>query len=165
MKITNKYDDIIHLPRHSSSRRSPMSMYDRAAQFSPFAALTGYDAVIRETGRLTDRQIELDEGGKALLDEKLRFLRQHLDRSPRIRLRIFRPDGRKSGGEYVSGEGCLKAMDPVRGCLILSDGTVIALEQILDIRLEMPDLRFPEEDGMISDITSFPEDLYELPQG
>ena len=64
MKITHKYDDIIHLPRSVSGKRSPMSLYDRAAQFSPFAALTGYDAVIEESGRLTDRCIELDEGGK-----------------------------------------------------------------------------------------------------
>lgn len=165
MKPTHKYDDIINLPRHISQRRSPMSMTDRAAQFSPFAALTGYDAVIEETGRLTDRQIELDEGGKALLDEKLRFLRQNLNRNPRISLRTFRPDERKSGGAYVNVTGCLKAMDPVRGCLILADGAVIAVESIFDIRLETPDLRFPEDDGMINDITSLPEDTYELPQG
>ena len=165
MKATNKYDDILHRSRPVSGKHSPMSLTDRAAQFSPFAALTGYDAVIEETGRLTDRQIELDEGGKALLDEKLRFLRQNLHRNPRISLRIFRPDERKMGGEYVRVSGCLKAMDPVRGCLVLSDGTVIDMERILEIRLEMPDLRFPEDDGMINDITSAPEDSYELPQG
>ena len=165
MKPTRKYDDIINLPRPVSGKHSPMSMTDRAAQFSPFAALTGYDAVIEETGRLTDRQVELDEGGKALLDEKLRFLRQNLCRNPRIRLRTFRPDARKAGGEYVDIAGCLKAMDPTRGCLVLGDGEVIAIDSILDIRLEMPDLRFPEDDGMINDITSFPEESYELPQG
>jgi len=158
MKETHKYDDIIHLSRPVSGKRSPMTLHDRAAQFSPFAALTGYDAVIEETARLTDRQIELDEGGKALLDEKLRFLRQHLDRRPRVRLRVFRPDGRKAGGEYVTVSGCLKAMDGNRSCLIFENGEAIAIESIFDIRLETPLLRFPEEDGMINDITSFPED-------
>ena len=97
MKETHKYDDIIHLSRPVSGKRSPMTLHDRAAQFSPFAALTGYDAVIEETARLTDRQIELDEGGKALLDEKLRFLRQHLDRRPPGKAAGFspgRPEGR-----------------------------------------------------------------------
>ena len=159
MKETHKYDDIINLSRPASGKRSPMSMHDRAAQFSPFAALTGYAAVIEETGRLTDRQIELDEGGKALLDEKLRFLRQHLNRNPRVSLRFFRPDSRKSGGEYVTVSGCLKAMDSVRHCLIMADGEEITLERLLDIRLETPDLRFPEEDGMMNNITSLPEDI------
>ena len=165
MKPTHKYDDIINLPRPVSGKHSPMSMTDRAAQFSPFAALTGYDAVIEETGRLTDRQVELDEGGKALLDEKLRFLRQNLNRNPRISLRIFRPDARKAGGEYVVITGCLKAMDPIRGCLILADGEVIAMDSILQIGLETPDLRFPEDNDMIINITSIPEESYELPQG
>ena len=75
MQLSSRYQEIVRRPRHVSVRHSPMTNYDRAAQFSPFAALTGYDAVIEETARLTDTQVELDEGGKQLLDEKLQVIR------------------------------------------------------------------------------------------
>ena len=137
MKPTHSYDDIINLPRPVSQKHSPMSNYDRAAQFSPFAALTGYDAVIDETGRLTDAQIELDEGGKALLDEKLQQLRTHLPEQPRVKLRIFRPDTRKQGGTYEEVSGRVKKIDPVTRCMVLTDGTVIPIDRIYGIEYDL----------------------------
>ena len=133
MKETHRYDDIIHLSRPVSKKRSPMSNFDRAAQFSPFAALTGYDAVIAETGRLTDTQIELDEGGKALLDEKLQTIREHLAQQPKVKLTVFCPDSRKSGGAYETITGNVKKIDPVARILVLTGGEVIPVDRIYGI--------------------------------
>ena len=133
MKATHKYDDIINLPRPVSKKRSPMSNFDRAAQFSPFAALTGYDGVIAETGRLTDSQIELDEGGKALLDEKLQTLREHLEEHPAAKLTVFCPDSRKSGGAYEEITGNVKKIDPVARILVLVSGEVVSIDRIYGI--------------------------------
>ena len=129
----SRYEDIIHLPRPVSKKRSPMSSFDRAAQFSPFAALTGYDAVIAETGRLTDQCIELDEGGKALLDEKLQVLREHLEEQPEVKLTVFCPDSRKSGGAYETITGNVKKIDPVTRILVLTGGEVIPIDRIYGI--------------------------------
>ena len=133
MKETHRYDDIIQLSRPVSKKRSPMSNFDRAAQFSPFAALTGYDAVIAETGRLTDTQIELDEGGKALLDEKLQTIREHLAQQPKVKLTVFCPDSRKSGGAYETVTGNVKKIDPVARILVLTGGEVISIDRIYGI--------------------------------
>ena len=133
MKETHRYDDIIHLSRPVSKKRSPMSNFDRAAQFSPFAALTGYDAVIAETGRLTDTQIELDEGGKALLDEKIQTIREHLEEHPAVKLTVFCPDSRKSGGAYETVTGNVKKIDPVARILVLTGGEVIPVDRIYGI--------------------------------
>lgn len=133
MHSTHRYDKIICQPRHISLRHSPMSNYDRAAQFSPFAALTGYDAVIAETGRLTDPRAELDEGGKALLDEKLQLLREHLPRQPEAEFLVFRPDARKRGGAYETIRGRVKKIDPVARCLVLVRGEVIPIDSIYGI--------------------------------
>ena len=133
MKETHRYDDIIQLSRPVSKKRSPMSNFDRAAQFSPFAALTGYDAVIAETGRLTDTQIELDEGGKALLDEKLQTIREHLEEHPAVKLTVFCPDSRKSGGAYETVTGNVKKIDPVARILVLTGGEVIPVDRIYGI--------------------------------
>ena len=133
MKETHRYDDIIHLSRPVSKKRSPMSNFDRAAQFSPFAALTGYDAVIAETGRLTDTRIELDEGGKALLDEKIQTIREHLAQQPKVKLTVFCPDSRKSGGAYETVTGNVKKIDPVARILVLTGGEVIPIDRIYGI--------------------------------
>lgn len=130
------YDDIIHLPHHISSRHIPMSIMDRAAQFSPFAALTGYDAVIQETGRLTDSCVELDEGGKALVDEKLRQIAHNIDSQPEVTVTWFRPDERKAGGAYVSTTGRVKKIDMYTRSLLLTDGICISIRQILNIEVE-----------------------------
>lgn len=133
MRQTCRYDNIITLPRHVSLRHSPMSNFDRAAQFSPFAALTGYEAVIAESARLTDAQIELDEGGKALLDEKLQVLLAHLQEKPKVTLKVFCPDDYKSGGAYETVWGHIKKIDPVARCLVLTEGAVIPIDRIYGI--------------------------------
>ncbi len=137
MKPTHKYDDIIDLPRPVSSKRSPMSNYDRAAQFSPFAALTGYDAVIAETGRLTQTQAELDEGGKALLDEQLQRILEQIAPNPRVSFTVFCPDGLKSGGAYETVAGHVKKIDLITRCVVLNEGMVIPIDRIYGIECDL----------------------------
>lgn len=136
MKNTHKYDDIIDLPHHVSPKRSRMPNCDRAAQFAPFAALTGYEGVIRETARLTDARIELDEGGKVLLDEKLRRILERIDSQPQVTLTCFQPDQRKLGGAYVTVSGWVKKLDSYTQSVVLTDGTVIPIDRIYGIETE-----------------------------
>lgn len=131
--MNDRYDDIIHLPHHFSKTRPQMSMMDRAAQFSPFAALTGYDAAIKETGRLTDEKIELGEETKAVLDRKQRYLSDMISVQPEITVTYFLPDERKSGGTYLSVTGKLKRIDEYERMMILTDGKKIPLDDIMDI--------------------------------
>lgn len=129
-----KYDDIIHLPHHVSAAHHHMSMPERAAQFQPFRALTGYEAAVRETARLTDEQVELTEDERALLDEKLQRLANHLDNHPQVTLTYFQPDKKKTGGEYVTTTGQLKKLDYFEGTLTLMGGERIVIENILEIQ-------------------------------
>ena len=133
ISMNDRYDDIIHLPHHVSKTRPQMSMMDRAAQFSPFAALTGYDAAIKETGRLTDEKIELGEETKAVLDRKQRYLSDMISVQPEITVTYFLPDERKSGGTYLSVTGKLKRIDEYERMMILTDGKKIPLDDIMDI--------------------------------
>ena len=100
--MSGQYEDIINLPHHVSATRPQMSMLDRAAQFSPFAALTGYDAAIKETGRLTDEKIEMDEEALNILNMKFQILVDSLDDEPEVTFTYFKPDERKAGGAYIS---------------------------------------------------------------
>ena len=127
------YEDIINLPHHVSPTRPRMSMADRAAQFSPFAALSGYGDAVRETARLTGQRIELDESAKAALDEKLRLLAEVIEDRPEAVITYFLPDRRKAGGEYVMVSGTVKRADSVQRELVMTDGTRIPVEDILDI--------------------------------
>ena len=127
------YDDIIHLPHHVSKTRPQMSMQDRAAQFSPFAALTGYDAAILETGRLTEEKSELGEETQAILDRKQRYLAEIIDTKPEITITYFVPDEKKSGGAYSTVTGFLKRIDEYERVLMLTDGRKIQLDAIFDI--------------------------------
>ena len=129
----HKYDDIIDLPHHVSATRPRMSMIDRAAQFSPFAALTGYDAAIKETGRLTDERIELSEESRAALDIKQQLLMDNLADRPVVSVTYFVPDERKSGGAYVTVTGQVKKIDEFARLLILTDGVKIPLDEVLDL--------------------------------
>lgn len=131
------YDDIIDLPHHVSATRSRMSMIDRAAQFSPFAALTGYDAAIKETGRLTDERIELSEESRAALDRKQQLLLDNLADRPEVSVTYFVPDERKSGGAYVTVSGRVKKIDSYQRLIVLTDGTKISLDDILDMESEL----------------------------
>lgn len=130
----SKYEDIINLPHHVSEKRAPMSMIDRGAQFSPFAALTGYDAAIQETARLTDRRIELSDGQKEQLNEKLQLILENLRGQPEVTVTYFCPDGRKGGGAYVTAAGIVSKIDGYRKLLIMKDGTVISFEDIYEIQ-------------------------------
>ena len=107
----HKYDDIINLPHYTSSKRPRMAMIDRAAQFSPFAALTGYDAAVKETARLTEDWVELDEYQKSALNDRLQILQERLSNTPVISITYFVPDERKSGGAYCTETGITKKMD------------------------------------------------------
>ena len=131
------YEDIINLPHHVSKTRPQMSMLDRAAQFSPFAALTGYDAAIKETGRLTDEKIEMDEDRKAALDMKQAYLIEMIDEQPEISITYFLPDAKKSGGAYVTVTGNLKRFDEYERLLILTDGKKIPMDDIADIESDL----------------------------
>ena len=135
--MKSNYDDIIDLPHHVSKTRPQMSMLDRAAQFSPFAALTGYDAAIKETGRLTDEKIELDEDTKAALDMKQAYLIEMIDEQPEITIIYFLPDARKAGGAYVTVTGNLKRFDEYERLLILTNGKKIPMDDIADIESDL----------------------------
>ena len=132
-----KYDDIIHLPHQRSKKHAPMPLIDRAAQFSPFAALTGHDAAIKETARLTDRKIELDEYEIAALDERLQMIKMRLDskRENEVTVTYFQADMRKEGGEYVTVTGNVKKMDEYAKTMVLEDGTRILIEDMIEIVL------------------------------
>ena len=130
-----KYDDIINLPHHQSDHRPHMSLHDRAAQFSPFAALVGYEAAIEEAGRLTEGFREIDEGEKAALDETLSFLEAHKESRQEIKVLHFIPDERKAGGSYVETTGEFWKVDRSAKEMVLSDGVRIPLGGIAEIRL------------------------------
>ena len=127
-----EYDDIIDLPR-PKSKHEPMPMSDRAAQFSPFAALTGYGDAIDETARLTDHRIELSEEERTELDYKQQYL-STLD-SPTVTVTYFVPDERKSGGAYVTHTGALKRIDEVERAMVFADGTRVDLDEVVGIEL------------------------------
>ena len=127
------YDDIINLPHYISQKRPQMSMLDRAAQFSPFAALTGYDAAIKETGRLTDERIELEEEALTTLNMKYQMLMDALPDNPEVTITYFVPDERKEGGSYVSKTGVVKKLNEFERLIIFQDGTRIQMNDIIDI--------------------------------
>lgn len=133
MSTTEKYDDIIHLPHPISEKHPRMPMLDRAAQFSPFAALTGYEEAIYETGRLTEEKTELGEEEKAILDRKQRLLLEKLDERPALTVTFFVPDEKKSGGRYITKTGNLKRIDLIQQWMLLTDGTKISLEDVKSI--------------------------------
>ena len=128
--MKNPYEDIIHLPHLTSKNHPRMSIHDRAAQFSPFAALTGHTAAIAETARLTDRKMELDEDTRAELDRRQAILLEHIDQRPEVTVTWFQPDERKDGGAYVTTAGRLKKIDQVERILVLTDGTHIPLDDV-----------------------------------
>lgn len=133
----HKYDNIIELPRPVSKKHKPMAMIDRAAQFSPFAALTGYDAAVSETARLTDSRAERDEDTMAVLNERMQILSEWEYKYPEITVEYFFPDERKSGGAYVTVTGCFKWLDEVERKLVLQDGTKIPIDDIYSLTGEI----------------------------
>ena len=133
MRDTEKYDDIIDLPRPVSANRPKMSNYDRAAQFSPFAALTGYEEAVKESERLTDEKKELTDDEKNAISEKLRIIAESIECAPPVTLIYFVPDKRKSGGEYVSKTGELKEIDTYARALVFSDKTTVSIDLLRNI--------------------------------
>lgn len=127
------YTDIIHLPHHTSATHPHMSRTDRAAQFSPFAALTGYHAAIEETERLTDVRAELSEDEKKALNEKLGLLQEKITHCPEAAITYFQPDHRKEGGAYVTVIGNVRRIDMYERMIIMKDGTKIPIDEIAGI--------------------------------
>ena len=135
--MNGKYDKIMGLPHHVSKTRPQMPMSDRAAQFAPFAALTGYDAAIKETGRLTDERIELDVEALSAFDMKYQLLMEALDEAPEVTITYFQPDERKAGGKYVSAVGAVKKIDDFERRITMRDGTRIPTDDVLSIDGEL----------------------------
>ena len=134
--MSGNYDDIIALP-HPEPRTHPrMSLHDRAAQFSPFAALTGHSAAIAETGRLTDSRVTLDESEMARVDAALQRLRELLSQEPVASITYFVPDERKAGGSYQTVTGAVRRIDTVNGVLLLTDQRAIPIPDILDVAIQ-----------------------------
>ena len=150
MKIQEQsYDDIIHLPHHVSKNHPQMSLLDRAAQFAPFAASTGHDAAVKETARLTEGRIELDENRKSLLDGKLQFLqemlwKEHTQEKGNLQegmldvvLTYFQADAKKDGGAYVTVCGAVKKIDAYEHVIVLHDETRVAIDDLVEIEGEL----------------------------
>lgn len=131
--ISDKYNDIIRLPHHVSRNRPQMSFSARAAQFAPFAALTGHDDAIRETARLTDDYTDLDEDRLSLLNLRINIINDNIYQRPLISFRCFIPDSRKSGGSYEQFTGNVRIIDEYERMIILTDGTKISIDSVVDI--------------------------------
>ena len=144
---THAYDDIIDLPHPVSQRHASMPLRKRAAQFSPFAAVTGFDAMIREVERQTEAAFELDESAKELLDRKLRQIANCIQTQPQVNITYFVPDAVKSGGAYVKHTGWARRIDLYEKQLVLTDGKKIPFDKIYDLQIP------------------WQEDIYDLPEG
>ena len=131
--MSGKYDDIINLPHPTSAKHPRMPISERAAIFSPFAALTGHAAAIQETARLTEQKMELDEDTKAELDRRQAILLEHIAEQPEVTVTWFQPDERKDGGAYITTTGRLKKIDQVERALFLLDGSKILLDTVSGI--------------------------------
>ena len=134
--MSGKYDDILHLPHPTSAKHPRMQVSERAAIFSPFAALSGHAGAIAETARLTDQRIDLDEDTRAELDRRQAVLLEHIAEQPEVTVTWFQPDERKDGGAYVTVTGRLKRIDPVERVMTLQDGTSIPLEDVVGLENE-----------------------------
>ena len=133
----HSYDDIINLPNPTSTKHPRMPLSDRAAQFSPFAALTGHEAAIKETARRTDEKLMLSDEVIAEINVKLNLIAETIGTQQRIRITYFVPDNKKAGGAYISCSGCVKKIDEYEHTVVMEDKTVIPIEQISDIEGEM----------------------------
>ncbi len=141
-----KYDDIISLPHHVSPVHPPMPVGDRAAQFAPFAALTGYEEAVEEAARLTDNRTELNRDRIEELDRELRRLKEHIKERPKAEIIFFKPDERKAGGAFVTAYGEVKKIDEYLGKVIMEDGSIIPIGDIYEINTELTVAGSGEED-------------------
>ena len=129
------YKDIINLPHHVSKKHPQMSLEARSAQFAPYAALVGYDGLVRETARLTEEKIEINEEEKELLDNKLQLIRMQISEKPEATITYFVKDLRKSGGKYITTVGNVKKIDDYKGTLVMEDGLEIPIVDILKLSI------------------------------
>ena len=137
MAYKSPYEDIINLPPHISKKHPQPTMLERAARFSPFAAITGYEEMVKEAARVTDKRVELDESSKEILNEKLLFVMEMCDEDTVVNITYFIPDKLKSGGVYKTVSGTIKRMDEYEGNILLKDGTKIPLSELYEIDGEM----------------------------
>lgn len=129
----NNYDDIINLNRPISKRPSS-SMESRASQFAPFAALVGYDSEIKETARLTDKKIVLDDSQKEIISDKLNYLKDNINDQNEITITYFMKDSKKSGGKYLQKTGIIKRIDLVNQNIKFIDNSIISMKDIINIK-------------------------------
>ncbi|WP_296877066.1 YolD-like family protein [Thomasclavelia sp.] len=129
----NKYDDIINLPHHVSTKHPRMSNYDRAAQFAPFAALTGHQEAIKETARITEKKKELDENQRELINYQLSILTTKIKSKPEVQITYFQADLKKAGGKYITIKTKIEKIDEFKRQLQLVDGTIIAFDDLFSI--------------------------------
>ena len=135
--MDKNYDDIINLPHYISKKHPQMSIEARSAQFAPFSALTGYDEAIKETARLTDKRIEIDDGLKIILNNKLQYVLENLKLKPEMIFTYFVYDDKKIGGKYVEKIGVVKKIDMVEQYVMLIDKTKIPVLEIINITGEI----------------------------
>ena len=128
------YDDIMDLPHPTSEKHPRMPMANRAAQFSPFAALTGYESAVKEAARLTETKAELTEEERSILDAKLQLLADRLPSQPSVAFIYFQPDGKKEGGAYLTASGVVKKIDSYAGEIVLMDGRRITIQDVMDVQ-------------------------------
>ena len=133
--MTNDYDDIINQPHYEPKHHPRMSMWNRAAQFAPFAALTGYDTAIQESNRVTEDWINLEESGNEELNRKMELILSKLSEQPHVTIEYFVPDEHKEGGSYQSYTGNIKRIDEYEKCIAFTDGKEIPLEAIRYIKI------------------------------
>lgn len=131
--MSSKYDDIINLPHHISNKHPQMALEARAAQFAPFAALTGYDDAVKETARLTNERIELDDEAKNILDNKIQMIKEQIKTRSTATFTYFIPDLKKDGGKYVNVTGIVRKIDEYRQVIVLEDKTEIPINEIVEI--------------------------------
>lgn len=134
-KDEHRYDDIIQLQHHQSTKRAHMSLHDRAAQFAPFAALTGHEAAIEETARLTENEIMLDETAIADVNDKLYEISQHLAEQWRVSITYFKPDRKKQGGAYLTDVGVIRKINETEQFILMDSGMRIKMEQIIKVEV------------------------------
>lgn len=132
----DNYSDIINLSR-PVSKRPRMSLEQRSAQFAPFAALTGYEGQVKETARLTNKKIEINEELKEILNKKIQLIQEKIKEQPQIEITYFIPDSKKDGGKYETVTNSVKKIDTYKGEIILIDGTTIAIDEIININSEI----------------------------
>lgn len=138
-KDAHKYDDMLDMPHHVSTVHPPMSISNRAAQFAPFAALTGYDDAISETARLTDEKIELDENHKEYLNEKLQIIQQRIKEHPQVTVTYYKADERKAGGAYITVTTQIKKIENYDHTVMTDQQVKIPIEDIIDLDIGVED--------------------------